>query len=150
MAARRSSGSASITASISRGSDLTSLRRFSKAGRGFLPAYVWGLLLLLSAGCATTIDATNLGVPATLSTAAGQRPAGDRFTVGTHAVFGLWGLANLKKPAVDKILASQLVGKTGIADVRVRIRSSWSDVLITVLTAGLIVPRSVTVEGVAQ
>ena len=126
------------------------MRRFSRAGRNFLPACVLCLILLALAGCSTTIDATNLGVPASLSSAAGQRPTGERFRVGTHAVFGLWGLASLKKPAVDKILASQLVGKTGLADVRVRIRSSWSDVLITVLTAGLVVPRSVTVEGVAQ
>ena len=104
---------------------------------------------LLATGCATTIDATTLGVPATLSSAAGQRPAGERFTIGTHAVFGLWGLATLKKPAVDKILASQLAGKTALADIRVRIRSSWSDVLITILTAGIVVPRSVSIEGVA-
>jgi hypothetical protein len=103
-------------------------------------------LILLASGCATTIDATTL---ATLSSTAGQRPAGERFTIGTHAVFGLWGLATLKKPAVDKILASQVGGKSGLADVRVRIRSSWSDVLITVLTAGIVVPRTVTIEGVA-
>jgi hypothetical protein len=126
------------------------MRRVSRAGRKVFPAHALGLLLVLLAGCATTIDATTLGVPVSLSSAAGQRPTGERFTIGTHAVFGLWGLANLKKPAVDKILASQLVGKTGLADVRVRIRSSWSDVLITVLTAGLVVPRSVTVEGVVQ
>jgi hypothetical protein len=125
------------------------MRRFSKAGRRLLPACALCLILVLG-GCSTTIDAANLGVPASLSSAAGQRPTGERFQVGTHAVFGLWGLASLKKPAVDKILASQLVGKTGLADVRVRIRSSWSDVLITVLTAGLVVPRSVTVEGVVQ
>lgn len=126
------------------------MRRVSRAGRKVLPAYALCLFLVLPAGCVTTIDATTLGVPVSLSAAAGQRPAGERFTIGTHAVFGLWGLASLKKPAVDKILASQLVGKTGLADVRVRIRSSWSDVLITVLTAGLVVPRSVTVEGVVQ
>lgn len=115
-----------------------------------LPAYALCLVaVLLLGGCSTTIDATSLGVPASLSSAAGQPPAGDRFTINTHAVFGLWGLANLKKPAVDKILASQLVGKNALTDVRVRIRSSWSDVLITVLTGGLVVPRSVTVEGVA-
>lgn len=126
------------------------MRRFSPAGRTILPAYVLCLaIVLLASGCATTIDATTLGVPATLSSAAGQRPAGDRFTIGTHAVFGLWGLATLKKPAVDKILASQLAGKTALADVRVRIKSSWSDVLITILTAGIVVPRTVTIEGVA-
>lgn len=126
------------------------MRRISRAGRQSLPASALCLLVLLLAGCSTTIDATTLGVPASLSSTAGQRPTGERFSVGTHAVFGFWGLASLKKPAVDKILASQLVGKTGLADVRIKIRSSWSDVLITVLTAGLVVPRSVTVEGVAQ
>jgi hypothetical protein len=105
--------------------------------------------VLLVAGCSTTIDATSLGVPITLSSAAGQRPAGERFKIGTHAVFGLWGMASLKKPAVDKILASQLVGRNALADVRVRVHSSWSDVLITVLTGGIVVPRSVTIEGVA-
>jgi hypothetical protein len=122
----------------------------NRAGRILLPAPALCLALaLLLTGCATTIDATTLGVPVTLSSAAGQRPAGEPFRITTHAVHGLWGLATLKKPAVDKILASQLVGRNALADVRVRIRSRWSDLLITVLTAGLVVPRSVTVEGVA-
>lgn len=127
------------------------MHRYSRAGRASLPAYAVSLItLLLVGGCATTIDATTLGVPASLSSAAGQRPPGEAFKINTHAVFGLWGMASLKKPAVHKILASQLVGKSGLADVRIRIRSSWSDVLITVLTGGLVVPRSVTVEGVVQ
>jgi hypothetical protein len=126
------------------------MRRFSQAGRVFLPASALALLLsLLLGACSTTIDATTLGVPVTLSSAAGQRPTGEAFRVNTHAVFGLWGLANLKKPAVEKILASQLVGRNALADVRIRIRSRWSDLLITALTAGLVVPRSVTVEGIA-
>jgi hypothetical protein len=105
---------------------------------------------MLLGACSTTIDATTLGVPTTLSSAAGQRPAGAAFKVTSHAVFGLWGLATLKKPAVDKILASQLVNGKSIADVRVRIHSRWSDVLLTVITGGLLVPRSVTVEGVVS
>ena len=66
----------------------------------------------------------------------------------THAVYGLWGLAQLKNPSVEKILAGQLVGNNTLADVRIRIRSRWSDLLISALTLGLVVPRSVTVEGV--
>jgi hypothetical protein len=124
--------------------------RFSRAGRSLLPASALCLIaVLLLGGCATTIDATALGVPVTLSSAAGQRPAGEPFRINTHEVFGLWGVATLKRPAVDKILASQLVGRTALADVRVRVRSRWNDILITILTAGLVVPRSVTVEGVA-
>ena len=99
-------------------------------------------------GCAQTFDATTLGVPATLASAAGPPPAGERFTVSSKALFGLWGIARLKEPSIRKTLAGQLVGGNGIANVKIRVRSRWSDVLFTVLTAGIIVPRTVTVEGI--
>lgn len=125
------------------------MRMRHRAGRAAaLPAFAFLLLLLSQAGCATTIDATALGVPATLASAAEQHPTGERFSVTTHAVYGVWGLATLKKPSVQKLLAGQLVGNNTLSDVKVRVRSRWSDVLITGLTLGLIVPRSVTVEGV--
>ena len=106
------------------------------------------LLLLPLAGCAETFDATTLGVPATLSTPADQPPVGDRFKVTQRSVYGLWGLATIKSPSLRKALAAQLAGGTGIAGLKIRARSRWSDVLITALTGGLIVPRSVTFEGV--
>ncbi|HUR95635.1 MAG TPA: hypothetical protein VMY76_13715 [Gemmatimonadales bacterium] len=100
------------------------------------------------AGCSLSFDATTLGVPATLASAAGQPSAGDRFAVSSKAVFGLWGIARLKQPSLRKALAAQLGGGTGVTDVKIRVRSRWSDVLFTVITAGLIVPRTVTFEGV--
>jgi hypothetical protein len=106
------------------------------------------LLLLFLGGCALSFDASGLGVPATLASAAGQPPQGARFSVSSKAVFGLWGVLQLKQPSLRKALAAQLAGGTGIADVRIRVRSRWTDVLVTALTAGLIVPRSVTFEGV--
>ena len=98
--------------------------------------------------CAQTFDATTLGVPATLASAAAKPAQGDRFTLTSRAVFGLWGIARLKQPSLRKALAGQLAGGSGLADVKIRVRSRFSDLLITLLTAGLIVPRSVTFEGV--
>jgi hypothetical protein len=106
------------------------------------------LLSVVLTGCSMTIDATTLGVPVTLASPAAQPPQGSRFTVTSHAVYGLWGLANLKQPSLRKTLAAQLAGGSGVADVRIKVRSRFADVLITALTAGLIVPRSVTFEGV--
>jgi hypothetical protein len=100
------------------------------------------------AGCAERFDATALGVPATLAAPAGQTPQGARFRITSHAVYGLWGLATIKQPSLRKALAAQLAGGSGIADLKIKVRSRWSDVLITALTAGLIVPRAVTFEGV--
>lgn len=95
-----------------------------------------------------TFDAATLGVPVTLASPAGQPPEGSRFSVTSRAVYALWGLARLKQPSLRKALAAQLAGGSGVADLRIKVRSRWSDILITALTAGLIVPRAVTFEGV--
>jgi hypothetical protein len=112
---------------------------------------VFLLMWLLSGsleGCALTLDATNLGVPVTLATAAGQRVEGSRFRVTSRALYAFWGLARIRNPSLRKALAAQLGGGSGIANLRITIRSGWSDVLFTALTAGLIIPRAVTYEGV--
>lgn len=106
------------------------------------------LFLVLLSGCAQTFDAASLGVPVTMASPAAQAPQGDRFSVTSRAVFGFWGTLRFKQPSLQKALAAQLGGGSGVADVRIRVRSRWSDLLITALTAGLVVPRSVTFEGV--
>jgi hypothetical protein len=115
-----------------------------RAGRATL-ALAFALML---GSCSLTYDAASLGVPATLASPAGQPAAGDRFVVSSKAVFGLWGLARLKEPSLRKALAAQLGGGAGVADVKIKERSRWTDLLVTLLTAGIIVPRTVTFEGV--
>ena len=112
-----------------------------------IPALALALACTLGA-CASTFDATTLGVPATLAAPAGQPPSGARFAVSSKALFAFWGLAPIRQPSLRKSLAAQLGGAGGVADVKIRVRSRWSDVLFTILTAGLIVPRTVTFEGV--
>jgi hypothetical protein len=117
--------------------------------RSTFVALVGSVLLSLSLeGCALTFDASNLGVPVTLATAAGQRVEGSRFRVTSRALYGFWGLVKLKDPSLRKALAAQLGGASGIANLRIKVSSKWSDVLFTTLTAGLIVPRAVTFEGI--
>ena len=111
------------------------------------------LFLLLAAapwlaGCALTIDGTKVGVPVTLASSVDAPAQGAPFTVKTHAVYGLWGLATLREPSVANTLRSQLVGAKEVRDVRIRMKSGITDVLFTVLTLGLVVPRSVQVDGV--
>ena len=45
-------------------------------------------------------------------------------------------------------MAGQVGTGARIANLRVKVRSRWSDLLVTGLTLGLVVPRSVTFEGV--
>jgi hypothetical protein len=111
-------------------------------------AVAFVLSTLCLGACAQTFDATTLGVPVTLASPAAQPAQGDRFTVTSRAVYALWGIARLKEPSLRKALAAQLAGGSGVADVKIRVRSRFSDLLIALLTAGLVVPRSVTFEGV--
>jgi hypothetical protein len=63
-------------------------------------------------------------------------------------VYAFWGIAKLKQPSLRKAMAAELAGGSGLANVKIRVRSRWNDVLVTILTAGLIVPRAMTFEGV--
>ncbi len=118
----------------------------------FRSLYRRGLFSLVAAAsvtaCAQTFDATHLGVPATLASPVDEAPKGNQFHVTTHSTFAFWGLLSLSQASLEKALAGQLVGGKSVADVKIHIRSRFSDILITGLTLGLVVPRSVTFEGV--
>lgn len=110
-----------------------------------------GLVVVLTAalaGCSYTLDASHLGVPATLASSASAPVEGTAFSVTSRAVYGLWGVVKFSQPSLQRTLAAQLVGGKEVANVRVRVRSKLSDLLITGLTLGLVVPRAVTIEGV--
>jgi hypothetical protein len=106
------------------------------------------VLLAALAACAQTFDATNLGLEATMSSPVTAPAQGEAFRVTKKSVYFFAGLVSASKPSLENVLASQVTGDARVADLKIRVRSRWSDVLFTVLTAGLIVPRTVTYEGV--
>ena len=106
------------------------------------------VLALTVGGCALTFDATELGVPATLAESAQTPPQGTPFKVTKHPVFLLWGLTSVSQPNLEDVLAGQTGTGARIANLRINARTRFPDLLITVLTVGLLAPRSVTFEGV--
>ncbi len=108
---------------------------------------VSALLVTLTSGCAQHFDATSLGVPVTMSAAAGDTVAGQRFVVTRHSVHGVLGLVTISEPNLAKVLGAQLVGGKGVANLKIKVRSRWSDLLISGLSFGLIIPRTITYEG---
>jgi hypothetical protein len=115
----------------------------------FLVSRGSALVLALSlSGCALTLDSTHLGVPASLAGAAQRPDSGTPFRVTKHAVYMLLGLVQVAQPNLEDVLAAQVGTGARIANLRVKVRSRWSDLFITGLTLGLVVPRSVTFEGV--
>jgi hypothetical protein len=97
--------------------------------------------------CSLTYDATALGVPATLASSASEPVEGEHFEVTSRAVWGLWGLVQLSQPDLRKALAHQVGDGAAVADIRIKSKARFSDILFTVITIGLLSTRSVTVEG---
>lgn len=110
------------------------------------PAVV--LAALLCGGCAQTFDASVTGVETVMASPGAVPPDGEPFSVTKTSTFGLWGMVPLSRASLESVIASQAHGVQQVADLRIRVRSKFKDVLISVLTLGLIVPRSVTFEGV--
>ncbi len=105
-------------------------------------------LALTVSGCALTFDATDLGVPTSLAEPAQTPPPGEPFRVTKRPVFLFWGLVGASRPNAEDVLAGQVGTGARIANLKIKVRARWSDLLVTGLTAGLISPRSVTFEGV--
>jgi hypothetical protein len=110
-------------------------------------ASVLTLAIALS-GCALTLDATHLGVPVSLASSAQGADSGTAFSVTKHSVYLLVGLVPVTQPNLEDVLAGQVGAGARITNLRIKARSRWSDLLVTGLTFGLVVPRSVTFEGV--
>ena len=106
------------------------------------------LALLALGACAQTFDATTLGVPATLSSDATAPAQGIHFQVRATQVWFGWGLLSVNEPSLKDALASQLVGGRSVADVKIETRSRFLNVVVSVLTGGLLVPRTVEFDGV--
>ena len=105
-------------------------------------------LAIALSGCALTLDATHLGVPVSLASSAQGPDSGTAFSVTKHSIYLLVGLVPVSQPKLEDVLAVQVGAGARITNLRIKARSRWSDLLVTGLTLGLVVPRSVTFEGV--
>lgn len=117
-----------------------SLRRFNRL------IVVVGMVGTLG-GCAVSFDAGTLGVKVTMSEPAGQQPEGTEFTITKKAVFLLFGLRGVSSPSLESVLAGQLLDAGEVRNLQIKVRSRFIDIFVTILTAGLVVPRSVTFHG---
>lgn len=117
------------------------IRRITRAGLA--------VLALGTAACAQTFDSVELGVPVTLAESAQAPVVGDTFSVTRHPVWFFWGLVPAPSASLEDVLAGQVRAGGRLANVRIRQRMRWSDLLLTVITVGLASPRTVTFEGIA-
>jgi len=113
---------------------------------------VAGLLLAIalfaSSACVQVYDARTLGARTTLAARATDQPQGEAFRISKTAFFAFWGIATASRPSLERVLSGQVSGESEIVNLRITEKSRIGDVIVTVLTAGLVVPRTVVYEGV--
>ena len=98
-------------------------------------------------GCSLAFDSNTLGVKVSMAEDAGQPRQGDEFQVSKKAVFLFFGALTASNPSLDNVLGGQLLDGSEVQHLEIKIRSRWTDILVSVLTVGLVVPRSVTFHG---
>lgn len=103
--------------------------------------------MLALTGCALTFDAGTLGANVTVASPPEGVQCTAEFRRSQKAVYLLWGLVAASGPSLERTLAGQVTGTQSVANLRIRVRSRFTDLLITVLTGGTVVLRSVTFEG---
>jgi hypothetical protein len=110
--------------------------------------FLLALALVTLNACSMTFDGSKLGVPVTMGSKAGAPAKGQPFKVSSGSLWVLWGAVPVKKPSLRQPLSSQLVGGQTIEDLKITVGSRWYDVLVSVITLGIVTPRTVTLEGV--
>ena len=101
-----------------------------------------------TSGCAYSFGTKTLGVPVQMAEPMAQGVAGDTFHVTVKAVHVFWGLAVAKDPALQPALQNQLGTGTAVHNLTIHARKRWSDVLVTLMTVGIVSPTSVTYNGI--
>lgn len=114
------------------------------------PSTLAAALCAALTGCTLHFDSRSLGVPVTMAAAAGPGATvpGDTFTVTGHAVYLFWGLSTMKLPDLRQTLAGQLGAGAAVQNLAIHAHAGLSDVLVSVLTLGVVSTTSVTYSGV--
>ncbi len=105
-------------------------------------------LAAAAGGCALNFDARALGVTATMAVPASQTLPADTFAVTSRAIHLLWGAVAVKMPNLRTVLGSQISGNQSVANLHISARKTLPDLIVTVLTAGVVSPTAVTYSGV--
>jgi hypothetical protein len=83
-----------------------------------------------------------------MASAAATSATGEPFSISRKSIYLVAGLVHAARPSIDDVLSAQATSNARVADLRIKVRSRFSDILISILTVGMVVPRTVTFEGV--
>ena len=96
-------------------------------------------------GCATIPMESNLDDPVSM-TDVKETPV-KSFSSDNRAIWLFWGIIPVAIPEVDGVLVPEMAGHTGVQNLKITTEFDALDLVVTILTDGIIYMRTVTVEG---
>ncbi len=101
--------------------------------------------IIIFAGCATLPLDSNLDKPVSMSEM--KDTQGKTFVSNNKAVWLFWGLTPLSLPTIDGVVLPQVSGHAGVQNLKITTESGFVDHVVTILTQGIIMMRTVRIEG---
>ena len=113
--------------------------------RRIAPVIIAFVLAIVVTGCATLPMDSNLEQSVSM-TKVNDAPV-KSFAVSNKAIWLFWGAIPLALPEFDGIIVPEMAGHAGVQNLKITTKSDFLDLIATVLTDGILVMRTVTVEG---
>jgi hypothetical protein len=104
-------------------------------------------LVIVVTGCATIPMESNVGKPVSMTNMKGT-PA-QNFESKSKAIWLFWGLVTLSVPTVDEVVGPAVADHAGVQNLKITMESEALDIIADILTDGILIMRTVTIEGQA-
>jgi hypothetical protein len=104
-------------------------------------------LVIVVTGCATIPLESSLEKPVSMTDMRGT-PA-QTFESKSKAIWLFWGLVPLSVPTVDEAVAPAVADHAGVQNLMITTEADGLDVFAWILTNGILMMRTVTIEGQA-
>ncbi len=101
--------------------------------------------IIIFAGCATLPLESNLDKPVSMTKVKDTQVK--TFVTNSKALWLFWGLTPISLPEIDGIMLPQVSGHAGVQNLKITTESGFVDLVVTILTNGILTMRTVTVEG---
>ncbi len=102
-------------------------------------------MFIVVAGCATLPMESNIDKPVNMTKVKDEKAS--VFVSNQKALWLFWGAFPISLPTVDGVLAPQVSGHTGVQNLKVTTESGFLDLVVTALTQGILMMRTVTIQG---
>jgi len=103
------------------------------------------IFLIAFVGCATLPMESNMDKPVSMTKVKDE--VARVFVSNNKALWLFWGAIPLSVPTVDGVLSTQIPGHAGVQNLKITTESGFIDLVVTILTDGILTMRSVTIQG---